>query len=42
VIPEVSSVPDYAARRLAFDFMPAGDRIKLVILTPEEQARALG
>lgn len=41
-IPEASSVMDYTARRLAFDFMPAEDRIKLGVLTPEERARALG
>jgi ribonucleoside-diphosphate reductase alpha chain len=40
-IPEASSVMDYVVRRLAFDFMPAEDRIKLGVLTPEEQARAL-
>ncbi|GAB3912589.1 hypothetical protein ACFQ1S_03450 [Kibdelosporangium lantanae] len=39
-IPEVSSVMDYIFRRLALNHMSLEDRMKIGILTPEEEARA--
>ena len=37
-IPDVSSVGDYLARRIALDWLPLGTRMALDVLTPDEHA----
>ncbi|GGK97910.1 hypothetical protein Ppa06_66270 [Planomonospora parontospora subsp. parontospora] len=36
-VPTASSITDYVARRLALDFVPYGERVRLSVLTPAEQ-----